>query len=434
MLPLQRLYLLLHLLLHLPEQLPASGGRRSGRFLQMLPLSTGAACLDGSPYGYYLSPSHSNSTRWVISIQGGGWCGDEGDCLGRSNGDLGSSRRWGNGSVCYPGGGWDPQLVTGDSSCIYMPYCDGASFSGFREEAWPARYSNGTNASLHFRGARNMAATLDAVIQDHGGFANATEVLVVGTSAGGLSMLLHLDRIAALVTGAAPGAMVRGVSDAGFFLDHPTWDHSASHSFPSEMEYIYSMQQLKPNLDASCLAGQKAMGAPMFHCFMAPHIAPFIQTPYFLTNSKYDAFQLSSILVEPCCGHNPPTCNATDVGRMNAYSTDFVAAVTELASTDTFRRQNGAYLTSCVCHNCAWSLLNFSQTSVLAAMTRWYTESLVMQEADYDGLGFAGAHVSIDPRGLNGDGALAHTASCQDWLAPGVSGAAGRSVTDDQGL
>ena len=387
-----------------------SSDDKGSTFLKMLPLSTGAACLDGSPYGFYLNPSRSKSSKWVISIQGGGWCANEGDCLGRSSGALGSSKHWNNGSVCYPGGGWDPQLVTGDSNCVYLPYADGASFSGYREEPWPATYSNGTNASLYFRGARNMAASLDAVIRQFGGFVNATEVLVVGTSAGGLSTLLHLDRIAALLhaDSVAPNARVRGVSDAGFFLDHATWDHSTAHSFPREMEYIYNMQQLEPNLDAGCLAATKAAQQP-WHCFMAPHLAPFIATPYFLTNSKYDAFQLSSILSEPCCGHNPPTCNATDVGRLDSYSRDFVAAVTKLASTKTFQRQNGAYLTSCVCHNCAWDQLNFSKTTVLAAMTQWYTESL----GDSRQLG---QHVSIDPRGLNGDGSLVHTPSCQNWV------------------
>ena len=33
-----------------------------------------AACLDGSPYGFYFVPSQTNSTKWTISINGGGWC------------------------------------------------------------------------------------------------------------------------------------------------------------------------------------------------------------------------------------------------------------------------------------------------------------------------------------------------------------------------
>ena len=38
------------------------------------------ACLDGSPYGFYFTPSKTGSTQWTISIEGGGWCYDEQRC------------------------------------------------------------------------------------------------------------------------------------------------------------------------------------------------------------------------------------------------------------------------------------------------------------------------------------------------------------------
>ena len=97
-----------------------------GEGLVMLPMTTGAACLDGSPYGFYLSlGDNGNSTRWVFSIQGGGWCSDENDCLGRSKGDLGSSKNWPKG----PGGYW--------CGCVYL-------FDGFM--GWDAMgYDEGTH-------------------------------------------------------------------------------------------------------------------------------------------------------------------------------------------------------------------------------------------------------------------------------------------------
>ena len=45
--------------------------------LTLLPQDAGdesPACLDGSPYGFYFNPSTTNSTKWTISIEGGGWC------------------------------------------------------------------------------------------------------------------------------------------------------------------------------------------------------------------------------------------------------------------------------------------------------------------------------------------------------------------------
>ena len=56
--------------------------------ITLLPLETGAAALDGSPYGFYFIKysgdiaEHRN--RWTISIQGGGWCVGVEDCYSRS--------------------------------------------------------------------------------------------------------------------------------------------------------------------------------------------------------------------------------------------------------------------------------------------------------------------------------------------------------------
>lgn len=55
--------------------------------------SADARCLDGSPAGYYLEPG-SDTTRWVIWLQGGGVCSSMGDCKARTQSDLGSSTDW----------------------------------------------------------------------------------------------------------------------------------------------------------------------------------------------------------------------------------------------------------------------------------------------------------------------------------------------------
>ena len=102
--------------------------------LTLLPQDEGdesPACLDGSPYGFYFSPSKSGSKKWTISIEGGGWCYDEVGCYARSKMKLGSSKPWSKSAGC----GCMNTNATGlesDCNCIYMPYGDGASFSGYR--------------------------------------------------------------------------------------------------------------------------------------------------------------------------------------------------------------------------------------------------------------------------------------------------------------
>jgi ethanolamine ammonia-lyase large subunit len=46
--------------------------------------STGARCLDGSPYELWLARSATGSANFVIDIMGGAWCGDLASCEARA--------------------------------------------------------------------------------------------------------------------------------------------------------------------------------------------------------------------------------------------------------------------------------------------------------------------------------------------------------------
>ena len=83
-----------------------------------------------------------------------------------------------------------------DCNCLYLPYGDGASFSGFREDPWPVP---GSEDVLYFRGIRNLDATVEFALESLG-LKDATELVVTGGSAGGLSTFLHMDRISSMVS------------------------------------------------------------------------------------------------------------------------------------------------------------------------------------------------------------------------------------------
>ena len=133
-----------------------------------------------------------------------GWCYNEAECYSRSKGALGTStawpptmpfslepagfhfRQWEMGCMNAEGDTLDM-----DCNAVYLPYGDGASFAGFRAKPWSVP---GTNEKLWFRGIKNLDATVEWALRH--GLANATELVVTGVSAGGLSSFLHVDRIA----------------------------------------------------------------------------------------------------------------------------------------------------------------------------------------------------------------------------------------------
>jgi len=54
-----------------------------------------AKCLDGSPGGFWFLPGFDSGNRkYVIHLQGGGWCMNIDSCFKRSKTMLGSSNNW----------------------------------------------------------------------------------------------------------------------------------------------------------------------------------------------------------------------------------------------------------------------------------------------------------------------------------------------------
>ena len=180
----------------------------------------GAKCLDGSPPAYLVREgTGANASKYVVFLEGGGWCFSVSDCEKRRRGGLGSSARFIPGSTKKDYGGVMAISSTTNPdfhgyTMVFVHYCDGSSMSSFRPN--PIKTSDGQD--MWFRGKANLAAVLDELRQDHG-LGEASEVILSGGSAGGLAVYYHLDYVAAFVRGSAPKARVTGFPDAGFFAD-----------------------------------------------------------------------------------------------------------------------------------------------------------------------------------------------------------------------
>mmetsp|Transcript_27683 Transcript_27683/g.70566 ORF Transcript_27683/g.70566 Transcript_27683/m.70566 type:complete len:408 (+) Transcript_27683:99-1322(+) len=347
------------------------------------------ACLDGSPYGFYFVPSATNSTKWTVSFQGGGWCYDEVGCYDRSQTDLGSSKGW------NPVGSCSCMNVDGDDldktcNCLYLPYGDGASFSGYRAKPWAV--PGNSSQLLTFRGIRNLDASLAWALQH--GLDQATEVVVTGGSAGGLAAFLHMDRVIERVRADSPSAKGWGAPVVGYFLDHDNFKHTTGtpnqpdwkqSNYTAWMEYIYKMQNLTAGADggltAACLS--KHADRPGL-CFMSPHMQDVIKSPFFVFNSKYDSWQLQNELQTDW---DTPEKQAAVLQYGDDF-TDQFRAVTQNPKT-------GAMITSCICHSCPWTSLTLDGKTTYAHYADWVT-----------GRTQGSAAIHIDARSPNGDGSL----------------------------
>ncbi len=137
--------------------------------------------------------------QWIVYLEGGGWCYDLDQCVGRAQTDLGSSKNYpaffdpgyegGNGMLSNVSAlnpdfwGWN---------FVYVRYCDGASYTG--DVAKPVVHNQ---YPLYFRGRHNFNAVISALMER--GLQNAEEAILAGCSAGGLGTYVHCDHFTELL-------------------------------------------------------------------------------------------------------------------------------------------------------------------------------------------------------------------------------------------
>eukprot|EP00931_Biecheleriopsis_adriatica_P013651 TRINITY_DN11510_c0_g1_i3.p1 TRINITY_DN11510_c0_g1~~TRINITY_DN11510_c0_g1_i3.p1 ORF type:complete len:451 (+),score=78.31 TRINITY_DN11510_c0_g1_i3:71-1423(+) len=341
----------------------------------------GAVCLDGSPAGYYFAPGHgSGKHKWMIHLQGGGWCVDEEECTQRASSPLGSSKTYHttnekNKILGYYDGGAQGLLSLScrnnpdfcDWNKVYVRYCDGASYAG--EVDHPVTTKSGRK--LYFRGRRVLDAVLDDLLHQQG-MAHGTDLLAKGCSAGGLGIWLNLDHIADRM----PSSLaVKGLPECGYFMELPSY--TGSRKWPDNFKNVAKMQNVIGQMNKECL---QAHASDSWHCMYPQNAASYVKTPHFVINSVYDAFQMQYFLDLPtdCVKHN--RCSPQQRKAADTLRSEMIASIKKTSE----KSGAGYFLYNCVTHcwqmnrNDRWKTLadhtghdHFSG-SLRQAFTAWY--------------------------------------------------------------
>ena len=75
----------------------------------------------------------SGASKWIVHLEGGGWCYNEDECVERSKTVLGSSKEWKPSLEFALGFLSDNKELNPDFydwNLAFVNYCDGASFVG----------------------------------------------------------------------------------------------------------------------------------------------------------------------------------------------------------------------------------------------------------------------------------------------------------------
>ncbi|CAA6667092.1 unnamed protein product [Spirodela intermedia] len=354
----------------------------------------GAVCLDGSPPAYHFSGGFgSGESSWLVHIEGGGWCHNVTNCLSRMKGKLGSSRAMG--AVRFSGilndhGELNPYFYNWNK--VKVGYCDGSSFTGDVDRVDPVStnpparpHLSRTNPpslslrillslSLSISLSFSFSAIFDAVMEDllAKGMKNATNALLSGCSAGGLTSVLHCDRFRALLPA---DARVKCLTDGGYFVNAK--DISGIEYVRAYFNSIVETHGSAKNLPPSCTL---RMSPGM--CFFPQYVAPRILTPLFILNAAYDSWQIRNILVPlpsdregtwKDCRADITKCNTKQIEGMQVFRQEFLKDLGRTIASDP---SNGFFINSCFAH-CQTEL-----TTVAEAVGLWFYDLRDFKEID----------------------------------------------------
>eukprot|EP01084_Bolivina_argentea_P170142 294839_1 len=256
--------------------------------------NNGALCLDGSVPRYYFR-NGTESSKFQIYFQGGSWCAGIGEqvnvfqtCYGRSYSYLGSTNTsYDNNTLVinneYMSTSCEWNTLMCDWNLVYIRYCDGTSFTSNVDNITYYHHK-----PLYFRGFRIIEAVIDDLIKNKY-LLSATDVVVSGSSAGALSVYLHIDYIKNRLSS---NTKVRGLSDSGFFIDYQT---DNSDNFTVGMEWIFDNMNSSYSLNKQCLNKYNETNEE-YQCIFAQYNAPYISTPILALQSQFDSYQIEDIL------------------------------------------------------------------------------------------------------------------------------------------
>ena len=253
-------------------------------------------------------------------------------------------------------------------------------------------FSNATfTTNLWSRGVNILTAVLNYLVTNTS-LAQAKVVLTDGCSAGGHSSYHHLDRIASYLR----HAEVRGMGDAGFFLDSQIVLGNSSTGYTpgpfyyrSLLKYYFEMHNGSAGVNPLCLQSKPPELA--YECATSKEAILWLERPVFLVQSDFDSYQMLNHMAPfwlpgvdatwlPCTG-NVSKCSPQQVDYLEEqWMVSFRGALAEagpLGPHSTPNGPNGLFLHSCFQH-CQLGLMHkyiIDGDTMYQALTKWWTKS-----------------------------------------------------------
>jgi hypothetical protein len=260
----------------------------------------------------------------------------------------------------------------GDWNFVWLAYCDGSSQTSNRDSPLMV-----DGKPIYMRGRALLDAHLHELEQNHKFLSTATEVIISGTSAGGMSTFMQSSFIKTKL--AAPAAKLVAVPDAGFWWDTLAYGSTTSRPWLDSMA-----ASIKPDVWNATLRGNMAScllsppGDNTAKCFSQPYAYAYLDVPTFVVQSLNDPAGYSYCYKPPCSlkGNTAGSCSESQLGNLARYASDLKGNIT--FEQEKFGGRDGHFLTACnqheeTCRQTDWWGITINKQTMNSTFYAWYT-------------------------------------------------------------
>ena len=209
------------------------------------------------------------------------------------------------------------------------------------------------------------------------GMNNATDIVIGGCSAGGLSTWLHADWIKEnLLDGVvADDCRVSAIPDRGFFIDSNGIDGISNYS--NGMKWVWNNGNMSyGSIDNDCIDAYGGKdNDESYKCIFAQNIARYVDMPIFVLNSQWDFWAVIFIMF---------SLDETDVNEFGKnfsqiiYSNFFdIDAIANDYNVNVSAYLHGGYIDSCFHHCFYWDGINYLNYTQATAHYQFYQQNVV---------------------------------------------------------
>ena len=339
-------------------------------------------CLDGSPFGYFIrrSNSDSNSRKWILFLMGGGACVTPMDCIKRKTNPRGwgSSTFWNSTflpGTDFPGFNAMHDILSDnprdnptffDYNHVYLQYCSGDLWTGTRKSF--------DRNGLWFSGHNNIEAAIMHLNQTEN-FGFASHLFVLGVSAGGWGLLSNIDFIREKWV--SKSTIVKAAPIDGFIPPGPVTIYELYNiGFRLPLNGVftkYLTSWYRSALDESCVRSTWAWRR--HRCLDASHVYQFVDSSLFIIQNRFDSLIMQQFLRAPL--------NTTS----NSFTRNFVkwygslttkSLSSKVQSGKGKYKGDGLFLASCLKHASNFCLSSgpvVNGFSLRDVLSKWFQET-----------------------------------------------------------